>query len=737
MKPLHLLQMASFAALFSSVSCQNEQFDDWSTPQQDGCKSIEVTMPPFEAGIDTKMAYDNTSLALSWLPTDTIGIFPGKGDQVSFSMSGGSGNVAIFTGGGWALKKNSTYYAYYPFNRACYAGEHMKNRIPISLLGQTQVGDNNTAHLGKYTYMYSDGTVPDDGAVNLQLHHATVIMKMNLTLPIDAVVMSVSLEVLDNDASFYVGGTMNLCPHFSPIVQVNQFAKQMKLPCKNLLAKGNTPFTTYMALLPINLMSKDICISVITADEKEYISEFQPSKEWVAGNYYSITKTLVESNTQLLNNPTAQSVIKTSTKELKVTGVLSEGFWERICEAVQQKALRTLDLKEATIESNAITTQLQSCTKLEKLLLPNNVEHISLSGLPQLSFLRIGDHTKYIEELSGSPSDANYCSPKQDDYNHKNPTFYQNFRNTLLKFGQIEISNINTSYALRESFFCIVKDGKWSAIACLEDQSITQIRMNYDYAALEGTFCGFSNLEYVEFVGEANDGYGKGFEWDLHLIGSYTFYNCSKLRAFANPHCIDFYRFTGLGTIEPFAFENCTSIETIQLPALDSESYRGQLRYLDGFSGCTNLQTVNPGDSECFTQIGASAFTGCIKLKSFIFDSCYNGEIGGDDAKYEVLRRGRSGAFCGCTSLASVTLYNVKSIASGSFLDCYALRDLYCNMTTPPTITHDTFSVQGECRLHVPEEAEYSYCSDEYWSRFFYYPDPNDPPAEAPDIDGL
>ena len=56
-----------------------------------------------------------------WSVTDSVGIFPDAGSQIFFSMASGAGQVsAAFDGGGWALKKSSAYFSYFPFTADFY-----------------------------------------------------------------------------------------------------------------------------------------------------------------------------------------------------------------------------------------------------------------------------------------------------------------------------------------------------------------------------------------------------------------------------------------------------------------------------------------------------------------------------------------------------------------------------------------------------------------------------------------
>ena len=83
-----------------------------------------------------------------WVTGDSIGIYPDAGgDQLSYRINEGGSKTCTFDGGGWAMK-SASYTAYSPFKRSFYYEK--KSDLPISMLGQTQNGNDNANHLGAY-----------------------------------------------------------------------------------------------------------------------------------------------------------------------------------------------------------------------------------------------------------------------------------------------------------------------------------------------------------------------------------------------------------------------------------------------------------------------------------------------------------------------------------------------------------------------------------------------------------
>lgn len=280
------------AALVTLFSCTS----DWGQEESPAAignevQEVQALMPAFEMGdAETKldMNIQGNSITLAWSEEDKIGVFPETGDQINFAMSkGAGGSTATFSGGGWALKNNAIYYAYYPFNRECYAGEEMKNQVPCSFGGQVQTGENSLKHLGKYAYMYSSGSTPAEGKVTLSLQHLTTLLKLDLTSSItaSATIKSVTLEVPEDETAFCLEGTIDLT---KGTLTPTKTSSSITLACG-----GDIQFTysnsasVYLVLPPTDLSGKQINVKVETEEFGPMLAYFVPSQDWKAGRFYT------------------------------------------------------------------------------------------------------------------------------------------------------------------------------------------------------------------------------------------------------------------------------------------------------------------------------------------------------------------------------------------------------------------------------------------------------------------
>ncbi len=196
MKSISCLCLSSMAFLmsYSLTACSSDEkpfVDNEPVAVKDAggsdvVKGISVSLSDFAlADGTTRTAYADVDggMRVTWAAGDTIGIFPDVGGQVEFPIQAGTAsNQAVFDGGGWALKSNSTYAAYYPFSK----WNVFRDNETISLVytGQTQADNGSSAHLGRYDYQATGGVKTNEsGYLNFQFKHLGALMAFNLTVP--------------------------------------------------------------------------------------------------------------------------------------------------------------------------------------------------------------------------------------------------------------------------------------------------------------------------------------------------------------------------------------------------------------------------------------------------------------------------------------------------------------------------------------------------------------------------
>ena len=239
---------------------------------------------------------------------------------------------------------------------------------------------------------------------------------------------------------------------------------------------------------------------------------------------------------------------------------------------------------------------------------------------------------------------------------------------------------------------CLIQDGCICAIA---RANTTKYTIPYGVTAIEDyTFAGYSQLKEIEIPNSVTSiGYDAFYNCDsltsvtigdsVTTIGKNAFAYCDSLQefkgkfasedgrslimdntiiAYANASGVTYTIPDSVTTIGNSAFENCTSLTSVNIP--DSVTSIGEC----AFRSCTSLTSVNIPDS--VTTIGHAAFYGCKSLTSVnIPDSVTTiGDF----------------AFAYCTSLTSVTIPDsVTTIGEYAFYNCDSLT----SVNIPDSIT--------------------------------------------------
>lgn len=265
---------------------------------------------------DTRTAFEleSTKLTFKWAEGDRIGIFPlgveGQNDQVSLTIRSGAGtNQATFSGGGWALRTDMTYAAYYPYQLSSAEQAVTDTEILFSYEHQCQTGNATLTHLGKHDFMATVGTVaanrsqgteaPEDWVLNFDFFHMNCVAQFNLVLPKAVAVDKLSLRC--DDPIFWQKGRLNLTGGFMPAegdTPVFDYAMQgdavrvMEMELKEIgTTEQNKTLTLYMNLPPVDMQGHQVYVVLHGTDNRVY-QGLLPSKAMVSGNAYRFDATL-------------------------------------------------------------------------------------------------------------------------------------------------------------------------------------------------------------------------------------------------------------------------------------------------------------------------------------------------------------------------------------------------------------------------------------------------------------
>ncbi|MDM8337811.1 leucine-rich repeat protein [Mediterranea massiliensis] len=429
------LKSTLFLSLLSAIisSCETADIIENSN----NANQIRFTASDFqyEASTKTDFIISDTGAEFQWSENDTVGIFPDTGSQVYFPMASGAGTkTAFFDGGGWALKSSSTYAAYYPFKGNIYLN---KTKIPVSYVGQNQVGNNSTEHLGAYDYLAASATTPANGNVNFQFKHLGALIRLVVTMDETSILKSVKLVTDEED--FITSGYVDLTAE-TPYVFVTDDYNSRKsyyysISLNDIEIEAGKDLVVYFLMPPVDLTNKSL--KAIVSKSNGYYQEVPlTGKKFEAGKAYELKTSMISEE----ENPTTIHVEvagKLETllrdlpqypspywiKALKVTGningtdirYLREMAGRTVDEATTNGGLTYLDLTDANIveggdyyirynntnyytKDNIAGDYMFRMCKLETIKFPSTITKIGLEVCSHLtsSSEHIGTFTSII-----------------------------------------------------------------------------------------------------------------------------------------------------------------------------------------------------------------------------------------------------------------------------------------------------------------------------------------------------
>ena len=291
---------------FGLTACSNDDkpfvdYEPVAVKGGDVVKGINVTLSDFiAANADTRTTYADIEggVNVTWAAGDTIGIFPNEGGQVEFPIQTGTkSNQATFDGGGWALKSNSTYAAYYPYRNA--NGNYGNKKIQLKYTGQKQLSNGSTEHLGQYDYQATGGVQTNSsGYLNFQFKHMGALIVFNLTVPKAGTYTSLTLT--SSEKVFVTKAELDISGN-EPVLKNASKSNTFTLTLDNLaLEADNSVLTAYMMLAPADLSQGSL---ELTIDGDWIFTTSLSGNLLEAGKQFTIEKAFVD------NTPSPNEII--------------------------------------------------------------------------------------------------------------------------------------------------------------------------------------------------------------------------------------------------------------------------------------------------------------------------------------------------------------------------------------------------------------------------------------------
>jgi len=662
-------------------SCTNE-FDEISNVTSEDPMMVTAILPDWDLeDVETRTSITTgaypTAPSPVWVSGDSIGIYPNAGgDQLSFRINEGGSKTCSFDGGGWAMT-SASYTAYSPFKRSYYYEQ--KDALPISMLGQTQNGNDNADHLGAYDIQIATGEKPETGSLIFSFSRKVALVRLEITAPKAASWTSISLE---SDALFTTDAIMNLdleTPAVTPVTTSNS----VTLNLKNVsTTRDNLSIIAYMMLLPVDLTGKRLSVKLTDNEGNIYSKEASVTNNktnfaanaarWVTADFEEI----IPNNEIWYTSSDGNIVVPYAIDEFGAS-IVSNTYengrgvitFDRDVTLIGEDALFNSMNLTSIIIPNGVTTigkwAFYNCRNLVNVIIGNQVSTIEESAFRDcvsLSHIKMGENIKTIGDMAfwSCFSLANLILP-DNVISVGNRAFLGCSELTNLVLGN-NLTTIGT-----EAF-----EGCINLISVDIPNSVANM----------GTapFAGCANLKKFSGKFASNDGRC------LIINGILNSFAPSEITSYTIPENVTY--------IGHYAFSQCRDITSVTIP--DNVSGLGA----GTFANCNNLTNVTISNS--ITEIEYHSFFNCSSLKNVTIP---------EDVKE------LNHAFEGCSSLETIIIpKNITYIGSATFKNCGSLAKVVCLAIKPPGILDDTFNgCSSDLKIYVPSESFDAYKAANYW----------------------
>lgn len=217
----HISLLLSASAFLGMASCADsvvESIDQEESGNVQLVKNINADVEAFEIGDEqTRSLYKEVENGYQfvWQEHDMIGVWgiekldgtPCEGPINFMRVQEGAGSSTVkFDGGDWALRSNTKYLAYYPFEESDLTDEYAtfdRTSRTLSYTGQVVDSHEPMAHLSQYDYITTEQQTADaNGNINFKFNHLGSLYCFKFKFPRGTEVTSISLNTKNPTYSF-------------------------------------------------------------------------------------------------------------------------------------------------------------------------------------------------------------------------------------------------------------------------------------------------------------------------------------------------------------------------------------------------------------------------------------------------------------------------------------------------------------------------------------------------------
>lgn len=287
------------ACAFSSCS------DNDIANQENYVDEIQVTLMPFdyEVGTRAQMTVSGGRTYFKFYSSDVLGFFSCLDNkqysyQMAFPINDPSGEGVSsfsFDGGGWRMLDTYNYTAYLPFD---YENKDAE-KIPVSFVGQKQIGNNSSTSLNPF--MTCDQTKPVNNSLKMSMNFRSALLWIQVKVPEATTIKRAALY--SEEDVFIVKSHFNLMS--SPQAwdhSKDEFSKTLSLGIEGLTTTtANSQIDLYMTACPTDkLVGKTLKLVLVNDSDETYVGSFTMSRALTIAGGAMITPSLTKTETPLI-----------------------------------------------------------------------------------------------------------------------------------------------------------------------------------------------------------------------------------------------------------------------------------------------------------------------------------------------------------------------------------------------------------------------------------------------------
>lgn len=612
----------------------------------------------------------DAGIRFSWEATDTVGIYPDSGAQVYLSMADGVGtNTATFNGGGWALRKGSTYSCYFPFVGRTYLD---RNVIPVSFANQVQTGVSN--HEGVRYYLASKGdSDPESGDLHFSFSILNTIIRLRVVgLPAGTYT---KLTLSTDEPLFVQNGSFGLDD--MTITGVS-FSNSLEVSLKDfILTEASTddnPVLFYISSAPVDLSGKTLTVRVFSDDDSIFKYERVSSTTYVANSWGGF-KCQMKKESVIFYTSSDNSIVTPTDPDAFGGATIVSNVYDG------SRGILAFDTNVTQIGNHAF----ENCETLTGITIPETVTSIGDYAFAGCTNLGANNTPASMSQMFRTPSPF-----RSGETSIVIP-------DTVTSIGNYAFQNCTslTSITIPDS---VTDIGESLFSGC---KGLASIMIPYGVTSIDDSaFAGCVDLIDIDIPSTVTS------------IGKSAFKECAGLTSIILPQKV--------ASIGESAFEDCENLVSINIPAGISRIENRT------FASCMTLPGIIIPES--VTSIGSSAFEACHRLSDITIPSSVI-SIGSSAFAYcesltsivlpPQLTIIDLDLFEG-SALTSITIPDsIVSINEGAFNGCTDLTHITVHAINPPSdVTESTFEYTNDCLIYVPSGSLNAYKSATGWSNY-------------------